>query len=45
MFVKDENLFFTVAKEIILSRDDIGKIDINSDEFIKVRREIISLLR
>lgn len=45
MFVKDENLFSTVEKEIILSIDDIGKRDINSDEFIKVRREIISLLR
>ena len=45
MLVKDENLFSTVEKEIILSRDDIGKRDINSDEFINVRREIISLLR
>lgn len=38
MFVKDENLFSTVEKEIILSRDDIGKRDINSDEFINVKK-------
>lgn len=34
-----------VIKEIILNKDDIGKRDINSDEFIKIRREIISLLK
>lgn len=35
----------SVAKEIILDKESIGNRDINSNEFIQTRREIISLLR
>lgn len=34
-----------VSKEIILDKESIGKRDINSDEFIKYKKEIINLLR
>lgn len=33
-----------VAKEIILDKESIGNRDINSDEFIKYKKEIINLL-
>lgn len=33
-----------VSKEIILDKESIGNRDINSDEFIKYKKEIISLL-
>ena len=35
----------SVAKEIILDKESIGNRDINSNELIQTRREIISLLR
>lgn len=34
-----------VAKEIILNKESIGNRDINSNELIQIRREIIELLR
>lgn len=34
-----------VAKEIIIDKESVGKRDINSEELIQVRREIIGLLR
>ena len=33
-----------VAKEVILDKESIGSRDINSDEFLKYRKEIINLL-